>query len=63
MSGIKPPSRYRHASACIGGSMFIFGGVDKNQIRYDDLYEYRYDRREWRAIETYGNIPTPRTFH
>jgi hypothetical protein len=63
VTGSKPPSRYRHASTVIGSSMFIFGGVDKNQTRYDDLFEFNFERREWRSIETYGNIPTPRTFH
>lgn len=48
VSGIKPPCRYRHASTVIGCSMYIFGGVDKNQTRYDDLYEFNFERREWK---------------
>ena len=43
--------------------MFIFGGVDKSQHRYDDLYEFNFEKREWRHIEATGDTPTPRTFH
>ena len=60
---IKPTARYRHASTIIGNSMFIFGGVDKNSTRFDDLLEYNFDKREWKIIETGGQVPTPRTFH
>jgi len=59
----KPPSRYRHSSTLIGSSVFIFGGVDANMIRYNDLYEYNCETREWKFIETAGNTPSARTFH
>lgn len=59
----KPPSRYRHASTLIGCCIYIFGGVDTNMTRFDDLYEYNCETRDWKFIETAGNTPTPRTFH
>lgn len=61
--GVKPPPRYRHASTIIGDSMFIFGGINTRQNKFNDLYEYSFPKREWRLIETNGYQPSPRTFH
>jgi len=58
-----PKSRYRHSAAVYGCSMFIFGGVDKNQDRFADLFEFNIDTREWAQINTMGHPPTARTFH
>jgi hypothetical protein len=33
VSGSKPLPRYRHTSTVVGKTLFIFGGVDKNQRR------------------------------
>jgi N-acetylneuraminic acid mutarotase len=61
--GVKPPSRYRHASTTIGESMFIFGGINTRQTKFNDLYEYHFPKREWKMVDTYGSTPSPRTFH
>ena len=58
-----PRGRYRHASTKVGGSIFIFGGVDKNQVRFSDFYEFAIEKREWRSIYVTGQIPSSRTFH
>ncbi|CAD8066764.1 unnamed protein product [Paramecium sonneborni] len=59
----KPPSRYRHSSTIIGYSIYIFGGVDAAMTRFNDLYEYNCELKEWKFIETAGNTPSARTFH
>ena len=61
--GSRPQARYRHASTVIGGSIFIFGGINKEQRKFNDLYEYNVARKEWRLVQTCGTIPSPRTFH
>lgn len=59
----KPPSRYRHSSTLVGYSILIFGGVDANMTRYNDLFEFNCETREWKFIETAGSAPSARTFH
>ena len=43
--------------------MYIFGGVDTKQLRYNDLYSYDVERRNWTLEEPEGTIPRARTFH
>jgi len=59
-----PSPRYRHSSAVINKSMFVFGGISKSQQKYNDLYEYRILYSNWRQIRTeLSSAPSPRTFH
>lgn len=62
-SGIKPSPRYRHSCVVFEDSLFIFGGVNKTQTRYNDLYEYSVNRREWSSKRVTGKCPSSRTFH
>lgn len=32
-------------------------------MRYNDLFEFNCESKEWKFIETAGNTPTSRTFH
>ena len=43
--------------------MFTFGGVDKAQNRFADLFEFDMVERTWSEVMTTGEPPTPRTFH
>lgn len=61
--GAKPKGRYRHSSVIVGKSLFIFGGVDQKQKKFNDLFEFIIERSEWRLVETKGSLPTPRSFH
>lgn len=38
--GSIPPHRYRHSAVVFDDNMFVFGGVDKSQVRYNDLQRY-----------------------
>lgn len=62
-TGAKPSPRYRHASTRIGNSIFIFGGINQHQQKFNDLHEYNVATKDWCLIETYGSVPSPRTFH
>jgi N-acetylneuraminic acid mutarotase len=61
--GIKPKGRYRHTTMILEKSLFVFGGVDQKQRKFNDLYEFLLEKNEWRTVEVKGNIPTPRSFH
>ena len=61
--GIKPSPRYRHSCVVFNGSLFIFGGVDKSQRRFNDLHEYNIQHKEWSIKRGGGDIPSQRTFH
>ena len=61
--GEKPLPRYRHEGIVYKNSFYVFGGVNENQNRFNDLFQFVFDRKEWRKIAVNGCIPTPRTFH
>lgn len=63
INGPRPNPRYRHSCVSFKKSLFIFGGVDKLQDRYNDLFEFHTQTREWILKRTSGSIPTARTFH
>lgn len=62
-SGEIPSSRYRHSAARHGCNMFIFGGVDSTQTRFNDIYMLDLHMHTWVMIQTMGLPPSPRTFH
>ena len=43
--------------------MYVFGGVDQQQTRFNDLYRFNFQKREWTKVITSGCLPSPRTFH
>lgn len=43
--------------------MFVFGGIDQYQERFNDLFEYCFFTNSWHWVLTCGISPTPRTFH
>ncbi|CCI47194.1 unnamed protein product [Albugo candida] len=61
--GSIPPHRYRHSAVVFDDNMFVFGGVDKSQVRYNDLQRYNLVTNSWSEVCTTGNLPCSRTFH
>lgn len=47
----------------LNGRLYIFGGINHQLLRFNDLFEFSPATKEWTLIETIGNVPTPRTFH
>jgi N-acetylneuraminic acid mutarotase len=61
--GENPCPRYRHEGIVYKNSFYIFGGVDEKQTRFNDVYQFFFERKEWKKIIASGCAPTPRTFH
>ena len=55
--------RYRHTAVSTETSMFIFGGIDQQQERFNDIQEYVFLTQSWARVITVGNSPSSRTFH
>jgi len=55
--------RYRHSASSTDQSMFVFGGIDQQQERFNDIIEYNFEANSWSRVVTIGNPPSPRTFH
>ena len=64
-SGMNPSDRYRAEGAICDNNLYIFGGVNSKQIRFNDLYEFSILSREWRKIAFHEpeKVPSARTFH
>ena len=43
--------------------MFIFGGIDQNQERFNDINEFHFDNQTWTRVLATGSSPSTRTFH
>ena len=55
--------RYRHSATKTETSMFIFGGIDQTQERFNDIHEFQFETQAWARVISTGNPPSPRTFH
>ena len=62
-TGASPPHRYRHTSVVFNDSIFVFGGVDKQHCRYNDLQRLDIRSNVWSQVATTGYVPSSRTFH
>ena len=62
INGPLPPHRYRHTSVLFEGNIFVFGGVDQEHRRFNDLQCFSIANKTWTNIRLNGEIPT-RSFH
>ncbi len=63
-SGERPSSRYRHGSVSMGGQLYVFGGVDQTQARFNDCYKYDVQAKLWQKVKYASPLrPSPRSFH
>ena len=46
-----------------GAPIFLFGGVDTNQHRFNDVLSFEIEHRKWTRLDCKGEMPQPRTFH
>jgi len=63
VKGMRPPPRYRHSAIVCSQIMVIFGGVDTNSLRFNDLFSYDFEKRKWTQLQAGGQVPQARTFH
>lgn len=61
-SGKRPTPRYRHDSVVINDKLFVFGGVDHHQKRFNDISEFCFDKKTWTSIVFPGCLPSKRSF-
>ena len=59
---IAPPI-YRHSSLICGSDLIIFGGVDKDNRKYNELLCLNIRTKLWRIIIPGGVYPCSRTYH
>ena len=62
-SGKRPSPRYRHDSIVINKKLYVYGGVDHHQKRFNDLSEFCFEQKTWTSVSFPGCIPSKRSFH
>ncbi|ELR24661.1 kelch repeat-containing protein [Acanthamoeba castellanii str. Neff] len=50
VKGDVPPPRWGHSAALVGGSFYIFGGIN-SMANLNDIYQFDIRRRRWRAVD------------
>lgn len=66
VKGTPPSPRFGHAQATIGHCIYVFGGRAGTQIDellMNDLHKFDTKTRTWTAVDTQGDLPSPRSFH
>jgi len=66
VKGSPPSPRFGHAQATIGDCIYVFGGRAGTQIDellMNDLHKFDTKTRTWTAVDTKGDLPSPRSFH
>lgn len=61
--GIAPKERSNSAAVVHNSKMYIFGGGGKEDIIYNDLWEFNLLTFKWKAISQYGDVPQARSGH
>lgn len=60
--GQKPSPRYRLEASALNDKMYLFGGVNDHQKKFNTLLEYDPAVKEWAVVEGAGDIPSARSF-
>jgi N-acetylneuraminic acid mutarotase len=56
--------RYRHSASATGKALYIFGGINQVQKRFNDVHEFVFEHQTWtRRIAINNFEPSTRTFH
>ena len=50
IKGEKPLPRYRHCAVVCNQNLYIFGGVDTSQQRFNDIYSFDIEKRYWAKL-------------
>jgi len=64
--GVSPPSRSNHCSTVVDKRMYIFGGLQREELELvdsNDLYYLDTTTMTWHSPEVTGDIPAPRCGH
>lgn len=56
--------RYRHSASATNTALYVFGGINQVQKRFNDVHEFVFDSQTWtRRIAVANFEPSTRTFH
>lgn len=62
--GPRPNARAAHSAVYAGGCMYIFGGIDSDSSKLNDLWKLEVDKMQWTKIVIgKGVCPPPRSGH
>lgn len=62
-SELSPFPTYRHCSCIVGDYLIIFGGIDFECQKHNELFSYAIPTKQWKLLVPQGTPPPPRTFH
>jgi hypothetical protein len=56
--------RYRHSASATNTALYVFGGINQVQKRFNDVHEFVFESQTWtRRIAVANFEPSTRTFH
>lgn len=58
-----PPSRFAHSAAVSGGKMFVFFGLDSNNVSSAQIFSYDFASNTWGEVNPSGPAPPARRLH
>ena len=60
----KVEGRYRHSASATSSALYVFGGINQEQKRFNDVHEFVFQTQVWtRRIAIDNFEPSTRTFH
>lgn len=59
----RPVPRSSHTAVVYGNEMFVFGGVDDDSNKLDDLWKIDLRTYAWSLVEVVGGVPSARSGH
>ena len=62
-AGSPPQDRYRHSSVVLDDRLVIFGGLNAQRERFNDVHIYELNQRCWFKLEFSTDVPSPRSLH
>ncbi|CAN0212277.1 unnamed protein product [Discosporangium mesarthrocarpum] len=63
IAGVVPPPRGGCSWTKVGSRLLLFGGADKHQQHFSDIYSFDITRKAWDKPQIGGTTPTPRSSH
>jgi hypothetical protein len=62
-SGTPPTARSGHGMIESGGDLYLFGGIDSNPTRLNDLFKYDISANSWTTLSPTGGPPSARNLY
>jgi len=62
-SDLIPPQVYRHQMVLINSNIILFGGINENNQKFNELYNFDFKDKNWTILFPSGEYPASRTYH